>query len=107
MQMRCRGRQALGTHHAVDEPDGERQAVRVLEHAGQSLRCRVDLDLGALGDPPLREGDRLTGHVLVGSSLHSHSRCHVIGLRGSSLHLNVRDRVHLLHEVKREASIHS
>ena len=54
-QIGCRSRQALGTHHAVDEADRERKSVGVFQHAGESLGGGVHVDLGALGDPPLRQ----------------------------------------------------
>ncbi len=114
LQMGCRGRQALGSHHAVDEADGERQPVGVFEHAGETFGRGVDLGLGALGDPALRERHRLGGQARVGSVFHSHSRYDVVRIPESSLHLDVPSRrahghsaVDLLHEVQGEASVHS
>ncbi len=54
-QIGCRGGQALGPHHPIDEPDRERESVGVFQHAGESLGCGVHVDLCALGDPPLRK----------------------------------------------------
>ncbi len=65
-QIGRRRRQALGAHHAVDEADREGQPVRVFENAGQSLGSGVHVDLGALGDPPLRQRHSTRGEVVAG-----------------------------------------
>ncbi len=53
-QIGCRGREALGAHDPVDEPDRERQSVRVLEHAGQTRGGGIDVGLGGFVGPALR-----------------------------------------------------
>ncbi len=59
VQLGCGGAQALRAHHAVDEAECERQAVDVLQHPGQTLRSRVDLDGCRLDRPSAGELDGL------------------------------------------------
>ncbi|WP_438268230.1 hypothetical protein [Microbacterium tenebrionis] len=45
----------------MDEPEGEREPVVVLQDGGEPARRRIDLGLGCFEDPPLRELDGAVG----------------------------------------------
>ena len=53
--------QVLGADDAVDEPDGEVEAVGVLQDAGELLGGGVDGDLRRLGEPVAYQPDGLLG----------------------------------------------
>ena len=58
LEIGCRGRQALGTHDAVDEADRERQAVRVLQHPASRSAAGSTSASALSASQRLREGDR-------------------------------------------------
>ena len=55
--------QVFRADDAVDEPDGEVQAVRVLQHPGELLGRGIDGDLGGLGEPAADQRDGLVGEA--------------------------------------------
>ncbi len=67
-------RQVLGTDDAVDEADGEVEAVLVLEDAGEALGGGIRGVLGRLGEPGAHERDGPVGERLavrcVGGAVH-------------------------------------
>ena len=55
--------QVFGPHDLVDEAEGELEAARVFEHAGQALGARVGLHVGAGGEPAAARGSTVSSAV--------------------------------------------
>src|SRR5690606_14365468 len=53
--------QVLGAYHAVDVSDGEVQAIRVLEHSGQTGGGGVGRELRGFGEPATDQLDDVVG----------------------------------------------
>ncbi len=60
--------QIVGTHHLVNESEGKREPLGVLQHTGEPLGADIGLHCGTLGEPPTHGGDRLIREVGLGGA---------------------------------------
>ena len=74
--------QVLGTDHAVHEANGEVQAVRVLQDAGELFRGSVHRNLGGFGQPVADQRDGFVGEGRGLGDVGTAGRCDGAGLSG-------------------------